>query len=922
MPLIHDTWAGSLTPHGLELYYGAAWHDITADLGDDGVSIRRGRSAEAGRIEPGEMNLTLDNTGGKYSPRNPSSSLYGLIGRNTPIRYWVKGGTQRLVVPATASTLTAPDDAGLSVTSGDLDFRIDMRMRNWHSQVDLISKYVSTGNQRSYELILYPDGILAIFWSHDGTTTVGQLFSAEATAPIPHETGRLSIRATLDADNGSGVREYKFYYSETPGLSGPWTQIGDTVPGGATTTIYDSTAPVTIGDTAGQARLDADIYAVELRSVIGGTVVFSLDFEAATIGAGTIVSGGRTWTLNGDAAITDKHYRFTGEVAAWPQQWSEKGTPYTPIQCAGVTRRLGQGAAVLKSAYYRGVTSATAPIQSITAYWPMEDGKDATSFAPGYGSRPARITGAPRLADSSPFAASEALPTLQTGAVINGNVPAYTATGEVQAYLLVSIPEAGLAAAHELLAFVTTGTAYRWSLQVETSGSLTLRGYDTSNTLAFTMGPTAFGVNGRAFRLGIHLANNGSNVDVTVSTLEPADSTGEFASQTWSSVQIGRADAWAVGGTGGCPDVVVGHLTFQDEVGSIFEFSDLLAAYRGELAWPRIDRLSGEEGIVVDVVGDSSDWNGFTANHDATEPLGFQTRDELLELLFDAAATDGGLLYEPRGSSDLAYRTRLSMGAQLPALTVDYLDNMPMEPTEDDQQTVNRATVTRAGGGAYAYEETAGALGSATVGTYDASATLSLEDDTDAADQASWRVHAGTIDEARWPTIGIDLAHPSIKADLDLVRDVLDVDLGDRVVVNDLPSWLPPFSVDQIVQGYTELVTPSRYKLTLNCTPAAVHQVAIYDYEQSRYSGEGTELAEVLDTTETGVDITCPAALRWGHSDGDYLIVIGGEVMQVTAVSGTGTAQTLTVVRSINGVVKTHAISDAVDLYTPSYYSL
>ena len=916
MPLIRDSWADSLVPHGLELYYSGAWNDITPDLGDAGVRIGRGRSSDAGRIEPGEMSCTLDNTGGTYSPRNPSSPLYGLIGRNTPVRYWVAAGTQRLVIPQTASTLTAPDDAGLSITSGDLDIRLDARMDSWHKQVDLVSKWVAAGNQRSYELILYPDGILSLKFSHDGTTGTGQDFAAEATAALPHETGRLSIRATLDADNGSGVREYKFYYSETPGLNGPWTQLGTTVPGGATTTIFDSTVPVTIGDTLGQARLDAELYAVELRSVIGGTVVFSLDFETAAVGAASVTSNGHTFTLNGDAAVTRRHYRFTGEVSSWPGQWTMRGTPTTGIECAGVTRRLGQGAAVLKSAYYRGCTSPTAPLTSLVGYWPFEDGATARSVSPGLpGVAAAKVAGTPQFAaDSESFACSDPLPILTAGSSFYGTVPPYTATGEVQCYVLLTVPAAGVATRQDLVAFVTTGTAYRWVVTLETSGSFTVTGYDVgTNALAFTMGPTAFNILGTSFRLGLHLANNGANVDVTLSTTEAASPVGMFTGQAWVGVQIGRVANWALFGGGGCEGFTVGHLTFQDTVGSIFELSDLLDAYSGEPAWDRIERLAGEEGITVDDVG-----------AEATEPMGFQLRAELLDLLHEAEETDGGMLYEPRGSAELAYRTRVSLGTQRPALTIDYTDNLllPFGYTDDDQATVNRSTVTRSGGGSRTVTEAAGPLGTGTAGIYDASVSLSLEDDQDANDQASWRVHVGTIDESRWPAVGIELAHPTFRADPGATRDILDLDLGDRVVVNDLPAWMPPFSVDQIVQGYTETITPTRYKITLNCTPAAVHQVGIWDYAESRYAGAGTVTAEALDTTETGIDITCPAQLRWGHDDGDYMIVVGGEVMQVTAVAGGGTAQTLTVVRSINGVVKSHLIGAAVELLAPSYYSL
>ena len=44
--------------------------------------------------------------------------------------------------------------------------------------------------------------------------------------------------------------------------------------------------------------------------------------------------------------------------------------------------------------------------------------------------------------------------------------------------------------------------------------------------------------------------------------------------------------------------------------------------------------------------------------------------------------------------------------------------------------------------------------------------------------------------------------------------------------------------------------------------------------------------------------------------------------MTVTAVTGTGVSQTLTVTRSVNGIVKAHSSGVALDLAAPSYYGL
>lgn len=71
----------------VEMYIDGAWVDVTADvLFTDKVRITRGRTVEGDRVTAGTCAFTLKNTNGKYSNRNPSSTYYGKIGKNTPVR--------------------------------------------------------------------------------------------------------------------------------------------------------------------------------------------------------------------------------------------------------------------------------------------------------------------------------------------------------------------------------------------------------------------------------------------------------------------------------------------------------------------------------------------------------------------------------------------------------------------------------------------------------------------------------------------------------------------------------------------------------------------------------------------------------------------------------------------------------------------
>lgn len=76
----------------VEAYYSGVWNDITADVfTEEGITLSRGLAEETLEPQPGRISLALNNTDGKYNPNNPASPLYGLIGRNTPLRVTIDG---------------------------------------------------------------------------------------------------------------------------------------------------------------------------------------------------------------------------------------------------------------------------------------------------------------------------------------------------------------------------------------------------------------------------------------------------------------------------------------------------------------------------------------------------------------------------------------------------------------------------------------------------------------------------------------------------------------------------------------------------------------------------------------------------------------------------------------------------------------
>jgi len=361
--------------------------------------------------------------------------------------------------------------------------------------------------------------------------------------------------------------------------------------------------------------------------------------------------------------------------------------------------------------------------------------------------------------------------------------------------------------------------------------------------------------------------------------------------------------------------IACGHISVHDNIRDLFGLAAELNAHNGETAGRRVARLCSEEAITFRGVGDL----------DAAAAMGPQLPAELVALLRECAAADGGILYEPRDLLGLAYRTRDSLCAQDAALELDYDAKhlSSIEPVDDDQQTRNDITCKRVDGASARAVKESGALSVLAppggVGRYDEEVTLNLQADGQLPDMAGWRLHLGTVDEARYPVLGLDLARSVFVASSALQLAAQDLDIGDRLTVADTPAWLPPDDISQLAQGFTETMGNFTHRIAVVCAPETPFgQAGVYG--ASRYTSDGSTLSAGVTSVATSLSVATPAGPLWSHDDGNYDILIAGERMTVTAVSGASSPQTFTVTRSVNQVVKAQSSGAAVELFQPAVY--
>ena len=622
-----------------ELFLGGSWLDVTGYLyARDQVQITRGRSDEAGQVDPSRCRFTVDNRDGRWSPRNPRGAWFGTLTRNTPYRHSVKLGDSRLWMPTRLATGTycgCPDTPALSIT-GDLDLRIDLDLGSWFEETTLLCKRSGASSGISWDFRTWFDGTLSLTWSTGGTTATD--VSVSSTAPVAYPScGRKAVRVTLDVDNGAGGYTVTFYTSDT--IDGTWAQLGDPVATSAgTTSVFDSTAGLRIGPYDGStAATPMTVYAAQVYSGIGGTLVADVDFtgQADTV-SGVVDAKGNGWSVAGEAQITPWRTRFCGELSQFPIKWDTSGTDvYVPLEASGLLRRLQQGTSPLRSSLYREAITAG----NLIAYWPCEDGDDADSIGPadgiGVGKR-MRIYGTTDFAFYEGFKCSAPLPIPGSSAWV-GPLGTYTTTGQTATRWLQSTPTTGTVNGAPMVTTYCTGSGAVWDVTYGTGGTLAVNTSDRGGSSLGASGALAADVNGQDVLIQLTLTENGADVDWALSVSVVSTGATTSFGGTVAGCTVGRATQVAVNrNRSTLGEVAFGHIMVATS-------SAILAVGRttapngwlAEKASSRIERLCEEEGIPFRVFGDG----------DSSTRLGYQGRKPLVELLQEAAAADEGVLF-------------------------------------------------------------------------------------------------------------------------------------------------------------------------------------------------------------------------------------------------------------------------------------
>jgi hypothetical protein len=943
-----------------EFLINGVWTDITATnsaRADPGITITRGKSSEQGAVGPQTSTFTVNNRNGRFSNRNPNSIYYGLLPRNTQVRHRAGDGDNYLWIPFNDqpgfNEVRTADKAVLDIV-GDIEVRADIWPHTWRPPIRnpgqgngtmvIAAKWALTGNQGSWVLYLLSDGSLRFGWTPDGT--IASRITAVSTVSVPVTTGRLSVKVTLDVNNGAAGWTANFATASS--INGTYTALGAAVTVAGVTSIFSSSAALTIGTCADSAAFftggltyGGRLYEIQVRNSIGGTLVANPIFGSQALGATSFSDGlgtPNTWALSNKARIISDRMRYVGELSKLPQVWDQSARDFTvPVSSGGLLQRLTNTGQTLGSAMTRQFSTLTS-----SGYWPLEDGSvSQTASSPIAGVPPASLYTV-TMGGTSPIPGASSVATFgdpTTGSQIIFTPKNVPTTASMFAMFFISCPTPLPAGAKTIANFFGTGTVRRIDVILSTGGwrfdFIAADGSTLDSTIsAFTSVGGSNNPSVNPVGVNILMTESAGTISWFARWLPAGHSVffgigpSTFAGTRgiWTQARITAKNAVEFQG------MQLSHVFLSSaDVGFVSSpVQNAMNAYDGELAANRIDRLGTEQGVATEIIGQ---W-------DRTAAMGFQTTDTFVNLVQSCAAADGGILGEGRSMLALTYRCAADLETRRD-LTLDeslfHLTEPPL-PSEDDQGFTNDVTMTRTGGStardviaANGYHQLSVQAPPLGVGTVTGGGTVTVALDSQLPDIAGWKAHVGSWDEPRFPNIKVSLHRSAIGTNA-LAEQVRGLDLGDTISLVHLPATvMPPDDVQLLTQGYTETLKKLLWDITFNTSPGGPYRTGRYDQADAagtpRYTTSGSTVSTAVNTVLTTLVLAySTAGDNWTTTGASYpfdIMIEGERITLTSAPAGSTSPQTFTgVTRSVNGIVKAHGVGAVVELFDTCYYSL
>lgn len=937
---------------------------------DTSITITRGISAEGTVAQPAGTSVRIKDPDAEYSPRNAESELYGKFGRNTQFRFRVDDAPATpAVVLADTFTRTVANGWGTS-TSGATWVIYDPTASSPPASAYSVSGGAGkvTSSSLNTSLYIVTDGL--DIGDYEATFSI----NADQVAQ-DNNTEEAILFTPIVRVNTTDHQYYMLPISLRP-------RTGVFGIGGLSVGVQISKVDLLTGDTRGLCpprtipglgyavesalRVRVRCQGPELMVRVWADGAPEPDHWHAQTYDESFTSGEFGFRARCDADDTDVPIvysfddlevrplteddgivRMVGELAAIDPYEDESGADaYVDVDAAGVLRRYDGPQKPARSALARHVAGYR-PV----AYWRFEEGAQGgtsvTQAATTSPAGPLKVSKIDFAKDSGLFG-SKPLPTVLGGGTMKASgIPGF-ATGRWAVYFMMKFTSQNFptdAAEHEILSFSTANATLTLYAKLDTGGPrIILRAVDAAGTAvggasaiyqSDLTGAGHLGFLDRWQQVKIYGQESGGSTTYTLAMLDPDDG-GLTSSLSAAAHTADRVRSINTTFGSGAAGMGIGHLSIWGVAFTDAYTQNFPGIATGDIAYELgapgmtvkdwLSVLAADQGQALETEGPAETRLG--PYYDAT----------FIDLVQAAAKTDMGLLTEQRDRLGLRYISRQALYDRPVDLVLDYRSGLvfaPFHPKDDDKGLINRITVKRKDGSEASAEISEGPLSVAPppdgINVNDDSADTIVYLDDQLPSQAGWRLHVAAWNEMRVASLTLKLANPRLRPLLDTVLALRE---GARIQVINTPKRYGHDGFDLLIRGSKETHAEGVLDITFNCSPyrpyvtgVVVEEGAPVSPTDPRADTSGAALAEDLTATETGVDVLTANSRVWIRTatypgDFPFDIVVGGERMRVTAITGATSSQTFTVVRSINGVVKTHATGAPIELFDPTYVAL
>lgn len=966
----------------VEMLIDGAWTEVTR-LDDDarvlggdgtnGITVQRGSTGEQDEPSPTDVRMRLLDNEGRFNNDNPLSDLYGLLGSNTPVRaFCVPDGDPLTVDDAFARTTSS----GWGTVSGGGLWSVGGTGAGF-----AYSQFATTGSVGTMEVSESNAYRLAILQSLRLSSTeiyaecTVALATGGALEPTllllydaqPEGVDGYMARVLINTDNSVSVKLIALEDSAEVDLASATTTVTH-----AAATPLKIRAQYIANDDGLDATLQLKVWQGGSEPGTYNVIVMpsatNAPFRRAAPGAPGIRSGVASGNSNAkpitftwdNVQIRDLSPRFTAEITSMRPIMSKAADGsdviVVDVEASGIPGRLSQGQAALRSVAYRAMTSSRYDDVRV-AYWPLEEeeGAEVTAFFTPYdmtGAVGYPVIGPPtnvfEYGAYTAHPAAERMLTFGNDTRIDFYPPAYTATGETKITALWNIPTGGTGTERQLYRIYTTGGSFDYVdlAYNATANSIGLNAWSGGSITKSSSSSLGTDAVDQPIAIGLEFIESGGSIITHVYTYTPDNVYATDA--TWTTSTFGQVTHVTVGDRRiSAVDHLIGysfgHFAIAKDTDAFLNFYAVSApygfrAYDGEYALTRFARLCEEEGQDYVLGGIAS----------GSEAMGPQTTDTLYNLLAECAAVDMGMLFEPRDSLAIGYRSRRDLTGQR-ALPLSYSDSHlsgDFMPVVDNRYLRNDVTVSRRDGSQARYvipdddpEHVTTQQPPSGGGRWPESPTLNAQADSRLIFLAQWFAHVASWKGQRFPQITFDLARAALQADASATNIVRAAGPGDvfSIDVTGAPAWVTPGTgaAKVLIRGLYEEFGRLNHRISANCSPGSPFDVAIYGDEagvrnllNARRDTDLSTINEDLTTTETDVTVVSTGGVVWTTNADDWsttlsggtglYIMIGGEMMRVTNISGASSPQMFTVDRSVNGIVRTHLSGAPVHVAYPA----